>query len=408
MLLCGCTSTPVNGGHAPGPNGGDPGGPTEDPVAASTGDPDATPKAAVDASRVQDARVVPDAAGAHHPSMNVMVYVGSGDWAGVSGRIDAYRLDVDDGDLTLLGGAAIGRLNSYVALDPSKRLLYAADEAGLALHAFSVDAATGQLSFLNTVSASGGPVYLSVDATRGHVLTCFYNQGSAEVFARLPDGGLGQATDTDASGAESHSIVPSPSNTHVFVASKGDEHIAQYHFDSAGGTLTPNAVPAANLPGGPRHLTFHPTLPRVYVVHEIADAVTVFDYDEGTGRLAHRQTLARMPSAFAGAHSGADIHVAPSGRFVYASNRAGDDSSIVIYGVDAADGSLTLVGHERTLGRTPRTFTIDATGKWLIAANQDSHSLVIFRMDAQTGQLTHHAAHALSVTPYYVGAFALR
>ena len=41
-----------------------------------------------------------------------------------------------------------------------------------------------------------------------------------------------------------------------------------------------------------------------------------------------------------------------------------------------------------TRGRTPRNFTLDPTGAWLLAANQDSDDISVFQRDADSGQLT--------------------
>ncbi len=51
-------------------------------------------------------------------------------------------------------------------------------------------------------------------------------------------------------------------------------------------------------------------------------------------------------------------------------------------------GALSLVEHTPTGGKTPRNFTIDPTGRWLVAANQESSTLTVFRRDATSGRLT--------------------
>ena len=65
------------------------------------------------------------------------------------------------------------------------------------------------------------------------------------------------------------------------------------------------------------------------------------------------------------------------GRFLYASNR-GDDS-IVVFGIDAGNGTLTPVERVPSGGRTPRHFVIDPTGAWLFAANQGSNNITAFQ-----------------------------
>jgi 6-phosphogluconolactonase len=78
--------------------------------------------------------------------------------------------------------------------------------------------------------------------------------------------------------------------------------------------------------------------------------------------------------------------VAPSGRFVYVSNRGHD--SLAIFALDAATGLPTPVGWEPTQGRTPRFFALEPTGTFVYAANQDSDTIVGFRVDTASGTLT--------------------
>jgi 6-phosphogluconolactonase len=53
----------------------------------------------------------------------------------------------------------------------------------------------------------------------------------------------------------------------------------------------------------------------------------------------------------------------------------------------SAERTLRLLEHVSTRGKTPRGFGIDPTGAYLLAANQDSDSVVVFRVDP-TGRLT--------------------
>jgi 6-phosphogluconolactonase len=78
------------------------------------------------------------------------------------------------------------------------------------------------------------------------------------------------------------------------------------------------------------------------------------------------------------------LQVHPSGRFLYASNRGAD---IAVYSIDPKTGTLTMVEFVSSQGKTPGNLGIDPSGAWLIVANQSSDSLVLFRIDQQTGKL---------------------
>jgi 6-phosphogluconolactonase len=78
--------------------------------------------------------------------------------------------------------------------------------------------------------------------------------------------------------------------------------------------------------------------------------------------------------------------VSPDGKFLYGSNRGHD--SLAIFSRDKSTGKLTPVGHQPTLGKTPRNFAIDPSGAYLLAANQNSDTVVVFKIDRATGKLT--------------------
>jgi 6-phosphogluconolactonase len=114
-------------------------------------------------------------------------------------------------------------------------------------------------------------------------------------------------------------------------------------------------------------------------------AVDAFQYSNG--KLKHIQQIASVQDNDTGFIGSADIHVSADGKFLYASNRGGFNT-IAIYTINQENGMLTLAGHQSSLGEIPRNFTIDPSGNYLLAANQESDNIVIFKRDKQTGLLT--------------------
>jgi 6-phosphogluconolactonase len=150
--------------------------------------------------------------------------------------------------------------------------------------------------------------------------------------------------------------------------------------------LTENGFMPITPGSGPRHLTFHPSLNFVYILNELGNTITVASYNDATGHLTAVQTVPSLPNDFTGVSTGADIHVSSNGKFLYASNRGHD--SIVIYGIDMLTGLLSnqAIDFVSTEGSTPRNFLIH--GDILLVANQDSDSIVSFRVNEDTGKLT--------------------
>ena len=322
--------------------------------------------------------------------------------------IYAYRYDADTGQITPLGLAAETTNPSWVTLHPNGRFLYAVNEVGNykgpnsgGVSAFSIDRATGKLTFLNEVSSRGAdPCYAVVDKTGKYVLVANYTSGSVAVFPIHDEGSLGDASASvqhtghgtnpeRQEGPHAHSINLGSDNRFAMVDDLGLDELLVYKFDSAKGSLTPSDPPFAKLdPGsGPRHFALHPSGKFAYVVSEMKGTVTVFSNNAKTGALQPLQTISTLPKDFTGSIEDAEIEVHPSGKFVYASNR-GDANSIAVYAIDPNKGTLTTVEIAPTQGKTPRSFEIDPTGQLLFAANEKSNNLVVFRIDQKTGHLT--------------------
>jgi len=334
------------------------------------------------------------------------VYVGGGD-----GTISIFVMDPVTGELTPSGAAEGGTNPSYLTWDPSRRFLFAVNEASPGrVVAFAMNRANGALARLNDESSSGnGPAHASVDQFGKWLLVANYAAGADGTVAALPilaDGRLGAAADAENLGRDSlpHLIVTSPENQYVFVPCKGRDLVAQFRFDDSAGQLAPNtpASVAFTAGAGPRHLAFHPNARFAYVVGELDSTLTALAFDPDIGTLSAVQTVSTLPASFSGSNTGADVRVHPSGKFVYASNRGHD--SIAIFSIDE-QGLLALLGHQSTQGSTPRNFHIAPSGAFLLVANQNSDNVVTLAV-ASDGSLA-DTGHVVAVnSPAFVGVVA--
>jgi 6-phosphogluconolactonase len=338
--------------------------------------------------------------------MEWRIYVGTYTGPGKADGIYVLRLDAETGALALLHTVRGIDHPSFLALDRQQRVLYAANELSEhegapsgALSAFAVDAASGNLTFLNHQPTHGtAPCYVSLDPSEQFVLAANYGNGVLTVLPVEPDGRLRPASDVvrhegrssdprRQEGPHAHSVLPTPDGRYVFSCDLGLDRVLVYRLDTSAGKLVPNDLPYAQVSSGagPRHIAFHPNGRFVYVNNEIDSTLTVFDYDAERGALQVVQTVSTLPDDFAGRNSTAQVAVHPSGRFVYVSNRGHD--SIAMFAVNPESGRLRSLGHEPTQGRTPRNFTLDPTGAWLLAANQNTGNVVSFRIDQDNGRL---------------------
>jgi 6-phosphogluconolactonase len=339
---------------------------------------------------------------------DLIVHIGT--YTGPASKgIYVSRLNLASGAMTAPVLAAETPNPSYLALHPSRDVLYAVNEIGTyegkpagSVSAFSIDRKSGLLTALSRQSSGGGgPAHISTDRKGAHVFVANYGGGSVAVLPIAPDGGLRpmsgfvQHTGSSVNPARqkephAHSIDLDPSGQRVYAADLGLDKVLIYRYDAAKGTLAPSLPPFAALdPGsGPRHLAFHPSGRFAYVINEILLTMTAFTRDASSGALTTLQTISTLPAGEkpAANYSTAEVMVHPSGRFLYGSNRG--HNSITVYSIDQSSGRLTYVQTEPTGGNTPRAFGIDPTGKWLLAANQGSDSVVVFGIDAATGRLT--------------------
>jgi 6-phosphogluconolactonase len=188
-------------------------------------------------------------------------------------------------------------------------------------------------------------------------------------------------------GPHAHSVTLDAANRFAFVADLGLDKIMVYEFDGESGRLIPASRPFAGVEGGagPRHFAFHPLETHAYGIMEMGCSIVCFAYDRENGTLIEEQAVSTLPEDFEGDSTCADIHVHPSGRFVYGSNRGHD--SLAIYSIASGSGRLASVGWESTRGKKPRNFALDPEGRFLLAANMESDSIVVFRIDPETGKL---------------------
>jgi 6-phosphogluconolactonase len=320
--------------------------------------------------------------------------------------IHRFRLDQATGALEPMGKATAAVNPSYLAPDARQRFLYAVNELktyeerpGGSVSAFAIKPGSGELELLNRQPTFGGdPCHVLVDERRRHLFVANFMTGSVAVYPIRGDGSLGEASDfvqhlgsgidpVRQAGPHAHSVTLDPAGRFAFVPDLGLDRLMIYRFDAGRGLLEPGRVPWIKMkPGaGPRHLAFQPGGGFAWLVNELDSTVAALAYDRRSGTFRLLQTVPTLPEGVVGESTCADIHASPDGRFVYASNRGHD--SIAAWRVHPRKGTLDLVGHRPSGGRTPRNFAIDPTGRFLLVANQDSDTVVTFRLDPRNGKL---------------------
>ena len=336
-----------------------------------------------------------------------LLYVGTYTEDTKSDGIYLVGMDRRSGKLRRVGVVNAGANPSFLAIHPSGRALYAVNEvdkykgkATGAVSAFSIMTNTGELTRRDEqLSEGAAPCFVSVDHSGRVVFVANYNGGSIALLPIEADGSLAAATHVvhhtgkgpnaeRQEAAHAHCIVADPSNRFVLAADLGVDRVFVYRLDLEGKSLRHvEGGDAIMRPGaGPRHIAFHPTLPLVFVSNELDSTVAALRFDAERGVLTPADTHSTLPAGWTGTNYPADIHMAPSGRALYVSNRG--HNSIAVFSVAEKTGALALEQVVSTDGDWPRNFTLDPTGRWLLVANQRSDSIIVFGCDQQSGRLT--------------------
>jgi 6-phosphogluconolactonase len=317
--------------------------------------------------------------------------------------IYVYRFNSKDGSVQESGNIKTSN-PSFLAISPDHRFAYAVNEnadstgKGGGLTSFSFNNQTGKLTLLNQQSSMGNnPCFIDVHPSGKWLAAGNYSTGNLVIYSLSADGSIGKISDTiqhkghginkaRQEGPHVHATVFTSDNK-LIVTDLGIDKVLVYPFDKEKGTLDrKNVYPVFGAPGyGPRHISLSPNNKFLYLMNELSSMVSVFRYNGGKLKPLQKETT--IPDGYSGPAGSADIHVSPDGKFLYASNRA-ESNSIAIFSINRKTGKLKKIGHQATLGKTPRNFNFDPSGNYLLVANQNSDEIVIFRRDKKTGLLT--------------------
>ena len=321
---------------------------------------------------------------------------------GDKGAVQAFHLNLQTGALTAAERTGGVSNPFFLALSPDRKTLYSNDSAQFGgkvdeyVAAFHIERSTGSLKPLGRQS-SRGTVSCYVDATASALVVANYGSGSVASLPVHEDGSLGEpvsffkhvGSSVDKkrqSESHAHSIVVSPDGRFALSADLGLDQVLVYRLDGKTAALSPNEPPHAKAPAGagPRHLTFHSDGRHVYVINEMANSITTFDYDAERGSLSEKTTISTLPADFTGKSYCADVKTTTDGKFLFGTNRGHD--SIAAYRL-GEDGLPTLVGIYPSLGKGPQNLAIAPGGEFLLCANMPGSNIVVFRIDRKTGAL---------------------
>ena len=326
--------------------------------------------------------------------------------AGEKGAIHAFQFDSKTGTLKPQQRTTDVQHPFFLVISPDGRFLYSIDTDKFGgnedefVAAYAIKDRSGKLERLNQQAAKGtASCYLDIATNGKTVVLANYSTGSVAALPVSKDGSLKPATSFVQHNGSSinpkrqkapyaHSIVISPDNRFALAADLGIDKVLIYRLDATESKLSVNDVqPSVSVePGsGPRHLTFHPNGKSVYLINELKNTVTYFDYEPQSGKLTTQQTISTLPADFDGVTHTADVKITPNGKFLYGTNRGHD--SIACYRI-GDDGMLRMIKIQPSMGKGPQNLLVTPDGQWLICANMPGNNVIVFKINSETGELT--------------------
>ncbi len=315
--------------------------------------------------------------------------------------IFVFKIADGNGSLELLRQTPDIKEPFFIDMHPNGEVLYSiVDPGGKGLvAAWAFDRDSGSLELINQQPTQGGyPCYVEVDPSGRAVVVANYMGGSVISYPLTDSGALGDAgsfhqhvgssvDEIRQEGPHAHCFKVSADGRFAFSADLGTDKVMIYALDAGAGTLTPGEQPFARVApgGGPRHFTISPNNRHAYVINELGNTVTAFDFDSERGLLLEQDSVPTLPADFDGVSHTADLCLTPDGRFLYGSNRGHD--SVAMFKVDAG-GALTPNGIQPCGGPVAQNLEMSPQGDLLFVANADSSKISAFRIDSSSGTLS--------------------
>ena len=360
-----------------------------------------------------------------------ILYVGTyteivaGDFGGHGKGILCYEFDALKGELNLLNNqfqvnpsylsiTSIMHSSNNELVNTSSKYLFAVSEVLASkkpvIHRYTIND-NYSLSLIDTKTIEGGcPChihYFKNTDGESYTATACYETGNlvihninVEATAHL---NIPEPLNVYHKGSSQHPTRQTQAHAHcacfdtvsnkLLVCDLGLDQVIVYSVQINNGSFNVIEKQIISLPAGsgPRHICFDDNYFYGFIINELTGSVTIIKHSaekkeyEIKGTYDETETKSVNIDTDLGA---AAIKVSKDGKFIYTSMRS--DNTIRLFAFDPIAESLSYIASYPTEGRTPRDFTLDASGKWLLVAHQDSNTISIFNVNSYNGTLSFH------------------
>lgn len=323
--------------------------------------------------------------------------------AAVAAQLHVLSMHSADADARRRSTLDVGLPVQYATSHPSLPLLYIVCSNGGPggrggdthfVKVLRMDAMRGATLAQVEIPLPHRPIHVAVDPSARFLAITFARPATVRVFELNNDGYIEFRLHTVTSpdiGVFPHSVHFTKGGDTAVVCARGndqrpgfEEDIGQLQTYSVDDGKFERIHETAYLPGlGPRDVAEHPTRPWLYVALERGNAIALHSIEAGVPSVATLSRWSTLQSPPARRQRVGNVLVHPSGRWLYAANRADalvserdsrrlmeGENELVVYEISTDDGSLTEHHRLDAGGIEPRTLSLCENGKYLIVGNQ--------------------------------------
>ena len=307
-----------------------------------------------------------------------------------------FELDTSEGVLKNKRLAAKVGSPTYLSIAEQQDFIYSVAQEGElgGVYAYKIQSQDEgvSLKYISSQLSEGAPP-CHLSSADNTLLAANYHKGSIGMFPTTDDGEIYEGTFDNRDGHGPHARQEkshvhyagfSPCEKYVFACDLGGDDVLTYQVEN--NALKHVATLKVKSGSGPRHLTFHPDGTHAFLISELSSEVAVLKYDDHNGTFTVKQYIKTIPESFTETNDASAIHITKDGDFIYVGNRG--HNSIAVFQVNKETMELTLVEIVSSGGEWPRDFTLDPSESFLVASNQHSGNVVLFKRDTVSGKLT--------------------
>jgi len=307
--------------------------------------------------------------------------------------ITIYDVDMENGRFFQKDRVEITN-SSYLTISHNRKWLYSITDFGVESYEILPD---GGLKAINMASINGmRGHYLSTDYEDKFLFVAGWHDGKITVLRLREDGSVGEITEEIfhrglGSIAERNfrphvsCVKMTRDNRYLCAADMGLDHTKVYRLDHQTGRLKLADVVRSEVESAPSHIKFSRDGKFLYIVHELKKIIDVYTYKEENNNpfFEKIQTIPTVNNYHASGTAASALNLSMDFKYLISSNAG--DNSVVLYRIDQESGLLTKLLCLPISGEYPKDAALFPDNRHLVSLNHESNTMTFFTVNEEKG-----------------------